>query len=515
MNKYCLAITIYLISLTSIAQVDSAIYLKSKKVFVGDGVHPLFQYLIGKDSIYIAKSFKAGIRDSNTNIIFDYNHALKLSDFEKQLLQEHRNLNFISFYPLNSDLYEQLKKIQNLKSFRFNSLNSFQSVQVDLNNLDFLNTQFGSALKPLKHESWDSYRKKIKALVDLNGWENIEYYPNLEYLEIFPINRYIKNQPLSFNYSTNKLPFKEIENDIQVNGNFCDFDYSQITDSVTNLKVVFFNQVTCYKTINLPLDSLERLVIKSSIISKIWNVINENNNLKFINLQNTDLPQSYKRLKLRKLEKVTFIDVSHIAKNSHFDKVSTNLKEIIISGQPATFNSKHIKNLDKLVKLHISGLRDRSFGFKLPDNKSKLKSLKLTSTKLWFIPRKLEEYTNIDTLELDVAFYRKRKLKKILLSMPHLNYVRISNNRYTEKIKRKHKLRNKRKRNIKNSREFNLLETQQLLTSPTKFERDIIFEHPNKSLDINIETKWNESRNLNYSSDQLKKLRENIHYREN
>ena len=95
MNKYCLAITIYLISLTSIAQVDSAIYLKSKKVFVGDGVHPLFQYLIGKDSIYIAKSFKAGIRDSNTNIIFDYNHALKLSDFEKQLLQEHRNLNFI------------------------------------------------------------------------------------------------------------------------------------------------------------------------------------------------------------------------------------------------------------------------------------------------------------------------------------------------------------------------------------------------------------------------------------
>ena len=466
-----------------------------------------FLFLFGSN-YKSSNSFREGIRDSSVTVIIEKEVIDSISADEDSLLRNHPNLQYLIFNPFGEDvIYKRLKYIKNLKGAE-DGLNNCGNcnwyVLYELENLKIINSNQFNPRRVNDAKPWPkNWNEKIIAYIDYNEQTSIfEIFPNLKYLEINPWNKYYirNNSNRLYSHEQNNRQKKLNGNyDISKTKTYCDVVYDYWDYDSLPLEVLFYREATCYSEIQLPeLPNLKKLILNNSELPLIWKNFDNNQSIKEINLKYLKIDKCIKKSRFNELIKLTMENIDKTQFINFQEQFPKAKMCKIMFSKPIT--SKTLEKLSQLYYLEIYGTKDRSLGFKLPKEKNSLKYLSIRGSKLWWPPKKLGDYKNLDTLILDVAFYRKKRLKKALLNLPNLKYVRITNWRTEIKDSKKMYKPHKGKLWVRNENTGEL-EFKNVSYSPaynkdlyTLFEIEILDNHPNKELDLHIETKWKHER---------------------
>lgn len=409
--------------------------------------NPFLVKVYEKDSLLKYDNLLEGLKNPKTEWIF-LNKRIDISDTIVDLLKQHENLVRLHFSPLqNPELIPLLGEIPNLKSYNFfqlaiqshavpnleNSklkiLNRFnhhsQRSWRDLYNLQTLYAIFGK-LEYVEFVSdgfgfanFDPYKFQNLKYIDvvLSAYEGTEkylkeigYFPHIDGLIPFDTNRINENESvLGFRLLGQK--FYGHREELGICG-------------MPNLEYLAFEQCLLPQKLYFCEMPLETLIFKKSEIPKI----RETKSVPSLKLLEIESSSNFTlNLKAHKrFPNLKQLNITDRRDNWAFRFPPNILEKTILKNNKTGINSRKLSKLNQLTHYELYGIKDRSLGFKLPKEKNNLTTLKIEKSGLWWPPKNLGEYKNLDTLILEVAFYRKKRLKKALLNLPNLKYVKIS-----------------------------------------------------------------------------------------
>lgn len=444
-----------------------------------------------KDSLLQYDNLLEGLKNPKTNWII-VKEKIEVNDSIAEMLTTHKNLIQIDFSPLqNPSLIPLIGKIPNLMAY--NLLLPRRSSSYGIPNIQNSNLKALLHYKPDTYKSWtDVYTgdtlisifKDIEYVnIQNSATNNVTFdsylFPNLEYIDfsLYPLHpkewlKEINYQP----YVYNIFPFNQ-ENSKEnlrgfrfINQHFFGIPSKRLALDLCgapNLIYLGFIDCTLPKKLYLCEMPLQTLIFKKTVIPKIED---SDTILTLKNLFVESSNKSFRNLKAHK----KFPNLIKLSVKNYGNSSAYVLGIDFYKKKKIGINSKKLSKLNQLTHYELYGVKDRSFGFKLPKEKNNLTTLKIEKSGLWWPPKNLEEYKNLDTLVLEVAFLRQKRLKKALLNLPNLKYVVVSKSLISGRTHHNTKATMRKKKG------------EGLYT---KLEWEIKEDHPNKSLYIHIESK--------------------------
>ena len=485
--------------------------------------NPFWVKVFKKDSLLYYDNLLEGLNNPKTEWIY-LNERIDITDTIINLLERHENLVRLDFSPLqNPELIPLLSEIPNLKSYNFPL--AFQNYAVP--NLENSNLKLLNRFTFRAQRSWESLydwqtRSSIFSKLEyvnfvtestLSADFDPDLFQNLKYIDVSlqaheGIEQYLKK----IGYFPNiygLIPFDtglHYRNDSVLGFRLLGQKFYGYREELgicgmPNLEYLAFEQCLLPKKLYFCEMPLQTLIFNKTAIPKI---------------KDTELVPSLKKLEVESSSNFTNNLKAHKRfPNLKLLKITDRrdtwaflfppkiLAKTILKNNKTAINSRKLSKLNQLTHYELYGVKDRSLGFKLPKEKNNLTTLKIEKSGLWWPPKNLGEYKSLDTLILEVAFYRKNRLKKALLNLPNLKYVRINSSRYKEKNKkiiRFNKEYNKGRKGLAPRPNYLEIKGEKFRIGPdwhkgtTDYENEIIKAHNNQDLDIKIEIRNNTKR---------------------
>lgn len=413
------------------------------------------------------------LKDSTVNTLI-LNERVDSVDSAIELLTNSKSLKYISFSPTqNPEIATNLGSIPNIEGYK---LYNHKCESFALPNLE--NTKLKS-LQCMDDQSWRSWYETYSME------ERNKIFQNVKYLQMIDkINSSVTNFE---SWMFPKLKFIDI--DYAFNTSFFNtkihklLGYRLFVDNLFNnlqplisLKAIRFNGIPNFVESTLDIVGVPNLNFLAFYNCNLPSTINLNN----IPLNTLVFWGSSKLPKLENADSITTLKTLLITGNNKrlkrlkIHERFISIEQLGIKGYKTGINSRKLSRLNQLTHYELYGVKDRSLGLKLPKEKNNLTTLKIEKSGLWWPPKNLEEYKNLDTLILEVAFYRKKRLKKALLNLPNLKYVKISKS-WIKGV-------------APNNKAFTIRHVEGDGVY-TKLEWEIKEKHPNDSLYLDIESK--------------------------
>lgn len=412
------------------------------------------------------------LKDTTINTLI-LNERIENVDSTIEVLKQSNNLKFIAFSPTqNPEIAKNLGLFPNLEGYKLYVPRCLSYALPNLGNLRI------KTLPCLDYQSMFSWPNEYSK--ELN-----EIFEQIKYIHI--VDKLVKAAPSFDRFLFQNVQFIDVTYDLAnwfSNETIERLSYKLNTYSILNndlprlkhLESIRFNGIPEFIGDKIDVIGAPNLNFLAFYNCNLPGTINLNN----ITLKTLVFWGSSKLPKLEKADSISTLKTLLISgnnkrlKNLKIHQRFISIEQLGIKGYKTGINSRKLSKLNQLTHYELYGVKDRSLGFKLPKKKNNLTTLKIEKSGLWWPPKNLEEYKNLDTLVLEVAFYRKKRLKKALLNLPNLKYVKIS------------------KSWIKGVAPNNKAFTVRHVEGDgvyTKLEWEIKENHPNDSLYLDIESK--------------------------
>lgn len=372
--------------------------------------------ILQEDSIHFTVNIHE-LKNSTINALI-LKERVNNIDSAIELLTNSKNLKHLSFSPTqNPEIAAILGSIPNLEGYIL-FMPRYKSYA-----LPYLEKLKLKTLSCMDQQSWNSWYELYSIEERYNIFQNVEYIHIIDDFNsaisqfepwVFPKVKFI-DVSYAFANGLSKETIESLGYKLLTY-----FIFNDKNPRLNSLKSVRFNGIPKFIGNKVDVIGAPNLNFLAFYNCNLPNTINLNNiPLKtLVFWGSTNLPKLENADSISTLKTLLISGNNKRLKNLKIHERFISIEQLGIKGYKTGINSRKLSKLNQLTHYELYGVKDRSLGFKLPKEKNNLTTLKIEKSGLWWPPKNLGEYKNLDTLVLEVAFYRKNRLKKLCSIFP-------------------------------------------------------------------------------------------------